>query len=169
VSVFRSALTIAAFSLCLQAVPALGDWQTRCEGDRCQLVSEILGDDKKVQAGLIVHNADAENAKTKKAKNQREIVIVMLPLGIHIPAGVTVQIDKTKPFKAELVDCRVDEGCRAAFDFTSEMQSLMKGGRQISFAVIDARNKRKVTFNFSLMKFTDAYKEFTEKARTANE
>lgn len=45
------------------------------------------------------------------------------------------------------------------------MRALMKGGRQISFAVIDARNQRQVTFNFSLMKFTEAYKKFTKKVR----
>jgi invasion protein IalB len=168
VCIVRSALAQVAFGLGLLASPALGDWQTRCEGERCQLVNELLDNDKKVQAGVLVKEFDAVTGNTGRAEDQRQIVVVVLPLGIYIPAGVTVQIDALKPFKAELIDCRANDGCRAAFDFTMDIQSLMRKGRRISFMVIDAKNQRQISFNFPLVQFTSAYREFAEKTDTGS-
>jgi len=62
-----------------------------------------------------------------------------------------------------LLECREDEGCRAAFDLTPEILEEMKMGGEMSVAIVDGRTRRAISFNFSLIGFTKAYDEFSAK------
>ena len=96
--------------------------------------------------------------KPDPADGQKRILaIVSLPLGIYIPAGVTVTIDKTLTFSGQLLDCRVEQGCRATFELFPPILDAMKRGQKISFAVIDGPDRRGLTFSYSLKGFTNAY------------
>ena len=145
------------------SITASAEWKTVCNKQKCQLFREIVkAADQTVLARLILQNIKLGKTPTPDtaAKDGNIVGIVSLPLGLYIPGGVNVAIDKKTSFKAALVDCRVQEGCRAAFNMTSAITDAMKRGGNISFSVVDGRSRRSLSFNFSLIGFTVAYDAF---------
>ncbi len=156
----KSGLIILAMAL-IWTFPALGtvhaqdrNWQTACDDTRCQLFSEIKDEEGATLARLYMQNLaqDGQDASV--------VALVSLPLGVYIPSGVAVDVDDDFVFRAQLLECREDEGCRAAFDLTPEILEEMKMGGEMSIAIVDGRSRRAIAFNFSLIGFTKAYGEF---------
>jgi invasion protein IalB len=129
-------------------------WQVACDDNRCQLFSAIRNDQGATLARLYMQNL------AQDAQNSNVVALVSLPLGVYIPSGVAVDVDDDFVFRAQLLECREDEGCRAAFDLTPEILEEMKMGGKMSVAIVDGRSRRTISFNFSLMGFTKAYREF---------
>ena len=156
----KSGLTILAMAMiwtfaALGSVNAQeGNWQTACEENKCQLFSEINNEDGATLARLYMQNL------AQGAQDASVVALVSLPLGVYIPSGVAVDVDDDFVFRAQLLECREDEGCRAAFDLTPEILEEMKMGGEMSVAIVDGRTRRAIAFNFSLMGFTKAYGEF---------
>jgi len=129
-------------------------WQTACDDTRCQLFSEINNEDGTTLARLYMQNL------AQDGQDANVVALVNLPLGVYIPSGVAVDVDDDYVFRAQLLECREDEGCRAAFDLTPQILEEMKMGGEMSVAIVDGRSRRALSFNFSLMGFTKAYGEF---------
>jgi len=131
------------------------NWQTACDDNRCQLFSEIKNDQGTTLARLYLQNMAQEK------DDASVIAIASLPLGVYIPSGVAVDVDDDMVFKAQLLECREDEGCRAAFDLRPKILDAMKKGNEMTIAIVDGRTRRAISFNFSLQGFTAAYRDFS--------
>lgn len=146
---------------------AHANWSTVCDDGRCQLFVELMDASKKVQSRLYFHNVASEAAaaepKGAGTAEKRIIGVAVTPLGIYIPAGVTMRVDQKSPFKAELIDCRSEQGCRAAFDLNPSLLKVFEHGKTVSVSVIDGQNRREVTFGYGLDGFAEAYKAFLKK------
>jgi len=145
------------FSGAVSAAAQDDNWQVACEEKRCQLFSEIKSDEGATLARLYMQNL------AKEGQDASVVAIASLPLGLYIPSGVAVDVDEEMVFRAQLLECREDEGCRAAFDVKPEILEAMKKGKQMSIAIVDGRTERAIAFNFSLIGFTKAYEDFSAK------
>lgn len=157
-------LALSPFILSITATAASNPkWSVTCTKKVCEMYSEIRGKDKKIQARAFIQYGTEVDKKSKKSKKTDPFLIAMLPLGIHIPAGITVAIDDKNKFRAILLDCTVKEGCRAGFDLKGEIKNKIEKAKKLTFNVVDGRNKRKISFHFSLNKFSGVFKEFEKK------
>jgi invasion protein IalB len=146
------------------------EWKAVCNKEkRCQLFSEVKDDKSKILARVYLQsvvNTDAKSNSDKQNKNSKGpnlVAFANLPLGIFIPAGVTVDVDKKHEFKAQLLECNTGQGCRAVFEVQPKLLDLMKKGKTMSVVILDAQNKRKISFHFSLADFEKSYQKFTAK------
>lgn len=145
------------------------EWKTVCKEKHCQLFSEVKDDKDKILARVYLQNVVNADAKSKSDKQNKKgnganlIAFANLPLGLFIPAGVTVDVDSKNEFKAQLLECNNGQGCRAAFEVKPKLLDLMKKGKTMSVVILDAQNKRKISFHFALADFEKAYQKFTAK------
>ncbi len=147
------------------SVSASANWQTACDGKRCQLYQQILN--KKGDRPLsmlffqfLPKNDDgADNTRSKRQIRG----FLLLPLGLYIPNGVSIDIDKSMSLKANLIACDVKEGCRATFEVQPATLSAIKRGGKIVITIVDAKSRKSIHFRYSLKGFSAAYTEFLRK------
>ena len=134
------------------ALPAQAEWQTVCENNRCELFQRLyLQDGKTVVSQMVFSRYEAEKSDQNKESNPAGyLAMIYLPLGIHIPAGVTATIDTTSKFKAELLDCDAKVGCRAAFIPTVKTIRDFAAGTTLNVTVMDARSRQLIHFPYPL-------------------
>ena len=145
------------------------EWKTVCKEKHCQIFSEVKDDKDKILARVYLQKVVNTGAKIKSDKQNKNskgaklVAFANLPLGLFIPSGVTVDVDKKHEFKAQLLECNTGQGCRAVFEVQPKLLDLMKKGKTMSVVILDAQNKRKISFHFSLAEFEKAYQKFTAK------
>lgn len=171
-------MTRALISVCLALIWALSsaamasarEWKTVCDKEkRCQLAIEVKDNKDRVLARIYMQRVIQRGEKTKNSKEQKNkdgkganlVAFANLPLGLFIPAGVTVDVDKKIEFKAQLLECNTGQGCRAVFEVQPKFLARMKKGKTMSVVILDAGNKRRISFHLSLAEFEKAYKEFS--------
>lgn len=109
-----------------------GDWVFECvalaEGrTACALTSSIAsraGNQRLVQFSL--------------GRNEARggvVLTAFLPLGIHLPSGVSGAIDQGKPFQYVLETCLPRQGCIATHPVSAEFLKALQGGKQLSISV----------------------------------
>jgi invasion protein IalB len=80
--------------------------------------------------------------------------LFFVPLGIRLPPGLTVQIDKNEPIRLQIERC-TSKGCQAQIALAEPFLSLMKAGSGGEVTFEDATG-RLVAVPFSLQGFTAA-------------
>jgi invasion protein IalB len=132
----------------------IGDWTLKCRGapaaGGCVLVQDIIFR----QSGKRVLNVSIVGSGQKNAN----VVAITAPLGILLPAGLTLVMDDTEAVKFPLRLCNVN-GCQGSFPFASDVKNLFfnaaKG--QVMFR---QPNGRPLRVNFSLNGFKEAFAAF---------
>ena len=66
---------------------------------------------------------------------------IILPLGIHLPSGVTIQIDEGQVFEIPIEICTDSRmrGCRARFSFDKALLTSLKAGTNANIVFQDSR------------------------------
>lgn len=82
------------------------------------------------------------------------LILVSAPLGIYLPAGISLQVDKTELYKAAFAYCNL-EGCHAYYRLTPRLLSFFRGGRWLNVVFQDG-TRREHQFKVSLNGFTVA-------------
>jgi invasion protein IalB len=84
---------------------------------------------------------------------------IILPLGIYLPSGVTIQIDKGQTFEIPVEICSDGRmrGCRARFSFDDALLATVKSGGKATITFQDAR-QTPVPVPVSLAGFTAGLK-----------
>ena len=85
----------------------------------------------------------------------KSTVIANIPLGLFIPAGVTVDVDGTLPQKLELQTCDRN-GCYASGALPANVIAAMGKGKKLN-VVFQSLSKQPVTLPMSLAGFQGAY------------
>ncbi len=163
---FSTALLFAALAVPVAFPPApraqgteetsqkFGDWTLKCRGTAaagaCVLVQDIIFR----QSGKRVLNVSIVGAGQKNGY----VVAVTAPLGILLPAGLTLVIDDAEAVKFPLRLCNVN-GCQGSFPFANDVKELFYGAQkgQVMFR---QPNGRPLRVNFSLNGFKDAFAAF---------
>ncbi len=82
-------------------------------------------------------------------------LLVQVPLGMALSAGILARIDENDPIKLQYSLCHVG-GCTAATEATDEVLKQLKQGGKMDVAAVNP-NGKPVRFRLSLSGFTKAY------------
>ncbi len=134
-----------------KAAPAASGspWQVRCQNDgagmNCRAVQTIVL--RKTRKRLL-------SVRVSRPAAGETAMMITLPHGLYLPAGVSWKIDETKEEQIKVQTCNAT-GCYAGVPLGSQrIEALKRGGKLIiSFENL---KKQKVQVPVSLTGFTDA-------------
>lgn len=144
-----------------KAKGAKAAWIKICDDVKLKEVKEKEASKKKI---CMTHH-ESLNAKTGQplisaavrnvSGHKKERLLVTVPLGMAIPAGVHVKIDKNEPVKIKYTFCHVG-GCVGEIEMTPEILKQMKAGEKMVVATLSIGGKP-VGFPVPLSGFGKAY------------
>ena len=136
------------------------DWMVRCgrpegqEQEVCEMQQQqVDSEDRTVMAVAVGRVPGTSNVG----------LLILLPLGILLPAGVTMQIDGGAAIPLEVERCE-REGCRIERIVEPDLLNRLKGGTKatVFFQAVDPQGKRqRLGVPISLLGFTAALTEVT--------
>jgi len=130
-----------------------GDWQVRCDtppgaqGEQCALIQSVTAEDRP-NVGLTV-------IILKTADQKSRLMRVLAPLGVLIPSGLGLKIDKTDIGKAGFVRC-LPNGCVAEVQMADELVKQLRGGQTATFIIFQTPEEG-IGIPMSLKGFGDGY------------
>ncbi len=145
-----------------QAAPTHGetfkDWTTYCEKNEAQGTEQCFS----VQNITLTETQQRllNVAVGHQPQSGQPIVILTLPLGISLPPGVKVQVDKGEAFTFPVERCD-SSGCIAVFPLQAGLLTALKRGSQAVVTFFDATRKG-IGVPVSLSGFTAGYKALDE-------
>jgi len=161
-----SAITGAFFAACLIAVILAGPagaqnphgksfdhWQVRCNTPTgapsdCQMVQNVVVKESgKPVLQLVVGYME---------KVDNPVGVLVLPLGIYLPSGLTMQIDKGQAYEMAFEICGRN-GCRVRFSFDEALLGTFKKGNAAE-VVFYSGGRKPIRVPLSLKGFTAALK-----------
>jgi invasion protein IalB len=136
------------------------DWTVRCgrQGGQGAQVCEMQQQQADNQDRVIMAVAVGKVPGTSDLG-----LLVMLPLGILLPAGVTLQIDGGAEVPLEVDRCE-RQGCRIEMLLEPDLLNQLKGGSEakVFFEAVDPQGERqRLGVPLSLLGFTAALNEVT--------
>jgi invasion protein IalB len=90
-------------------------------------------------------------------KERKPALMIQLPLGLHLPAGVELRIDEHKPEPLGLQMCDA-AGCYAGMALSDAFLARLNGGRQLLISFEDP-SKRRVNVTMPLQGFSEGLKK----------
>jgi invasion protein IalB len=143
--------------------PAQPAWVVVCANSQSGLdcrAGQSLSLDKRGQAKLNV-------AVRVPADTKKPVIILQLPLGLYLPAGVSLQIGKDAAKALPFQSCD-QGGCVAEYPITEgELAAMLKGADLTVSA--QNRNKQPFQLNVSVAGFPAAYAKIRSGPPTSNE
>lgn len=110
-----------------------GDWEIRCEtptgakAEQCALIQFVVADDRP-NVGLTV-------IVLKTADKKARVLRVLAPLGVLLPSGLGLRIDKENLGNAPFVRCVAEGGCVAEIVMDDRLVNLFKKGNLATFVI----------------------------------
>ncbi len=157
------ALAVAALlSLPLTASPAAaqgavvatyGDWEMRCDTppgaqfEQCSLFQWVQAENRD-NIGLVT-------LVVKTADQAAQLMRVVAPLGILLPAGMGLTIDGEQVGRAEFIRCQV-EGCYVEILLEEELLEQLEGGETAEFTIF-AVPEEGIVVPISLAGFSEGF------------
>ncbi|SDR61825.1 Invasion protein IalB, involved in pathogenesis [Rhizobiales bacterium GAS113] len=137
------------------AAPAQPEWVARCASDgrrgtlECALEQNVFLS----KTGQLI----AAVSLRVPADTRQPSLAVQVPLGLFLPAGVSLQVDENKAVPLALQTCDA-KGCYAATPVSPEMLGTLKAGKklQITFQNLSKEN---ITVPLQLANFAQAYQK----------
>ena len=136
------------------------DWMVRCgrpegqEQEVCEMQQQqVDSEDRTVMAVAVGRVPGTSNVG----------LLILLPLGILLPAGVTMQIDGGAAIPLQVERCE-QEGCRIERMVEPDLLNRLKAGTKatVFFQAVDPQGKRqRLGVPISLLGFTAALNEVT--------
>ena len=109
-----------------------GDWQVRCDtppgaqGEQCALIQSVTAEDRP-NVGLTV-------IVLKTADQKSRLMRVLAPLGVLLPSGLGLKIDKTDVGRAGFVRC-LPNGCVAEVQMDDNLVKQLRVGQAATFII----------------------------------
>jgi invasion protein IalB len=157
-----AARATAALAFVLMAVPAgaqgtvksvHADWQIRCDtppgaqGEQCALIQSVTAEDRP-NVGLTV-------IVLKTADQKSRLMRVLAPLGVLLPSGLGLKIDKTDVGRAGFVRC-LPNGCVAEVQMDDNLVKQLRGGQSATFIIFQTPEEG-IGIPMSLKGFGEGY------------
>lgn len=129
-------------------------WVVRCEtpasgATRCRMVKvvRLKGSGQRLVRVVI---ALAEGA-------QQPVAAVLLPLGVYLPAGLTIRVDEGEALRVPIERC-TNAGCEARIQIVDALLKQLRAGTQVTYGFQDGARKD-IAIPATLSGFTSAYAE----------
>ena len=109
-----------------------GDWQVRCDtppgaqGEQCALIQSVTAEDRP-NVGLTV-------IVLKTADQKSRLMRVLAPLGVLLPSGLGLKIDKIDVGRAGFVRC-LPNGCVAEVQMEETLLKQLRTGTSATFII----------------------------------
>ena len=129
------------------------DWQVRCDtppgaqGEQCALIQSVTAEDRP-NVGLTV-------IVLKTADQKSRLMRVLAPLGVLLPSGLGLKIDKTDVGRAGFVRC-LPNGCVAQVQMDENLMKQMRGGQAATFIIFQTPEEG-IGIPMSLKGFGEGY------------
>ena len=130
-----------------------GDWQIRCDtppgaqGEQCALIQSVVAEDRS-NAGLTV-------IVLKTADQKSKLMRVVAPLGVLLPSGLGLKIDKTDVGRAGFVRC-LPNGCVAEVQMDDNLVKQLRTGGAATFIIFQTPEEG-IGIPMSLKGFGEGY------------
>jgi len=137
----------------------IGDWLLACapqvKGRKsCVMLQTLVSEKLKKPVGMLTIGKD-EAGKLKAS--------FRMPVGVSLPAGVIVGVEKENSFAVPYTECH-RTGCFAPFDLTEPMLGQLRKASKIS-AVAQSTSKQALNLTFSTRGFPDAYAAYLKETK----
>jgi invasion protein IalB len=132
-----------------------GDWETRCETppgasyEQCAVVLSVVDQDRPNLTLVVI----VLNTADRKARLMR----VVAPLGVLIPAGVSLRIDSEDVGRLSFLRCLAN-GCIAQLALDEKLLDRLKSGKTATLGVFQTPEQG-VGVPASLAGFKEAYEQ----------
>ncbi len=132
-----------------------GDWETRCETppgasyEQCAAVLSVVDQDRPNLTMVVV----VLNTADRKARLMR----VIAPLGILLPAGVSLRIDEQDAGRLNFLQC-LPNGCIAQVALDDKLIDKLKNGKMVTLGVFQTPEQG-VGVQAPLAGFKEAYEQ----------
>jgi invasion protein IalB len=129
------------------------DWQIRCDtppgaqGEQCALIQSVTAEDRP-NVGLTV-------IVLKTADQKSRLMRVLAPLGVLLPSGLGLKIDKTDVGRAGFVRC-LPNGCVAEVQMNDDLVKQLRGGQNATFIIFQTPEEG-IGIPMSLKGFGEGY------------
>ncbi len=136
------------------------NWQLTCDTNKrlCHMISAL-----KNKNARVISVFRLQKVNSRKLNGKITMAMLDIPLGLHIPSGVIIRVDKKVTIKATLVDC-LKKGCRAVFNATSKVIDAMQKGSYATVHIVDSKSRKKLILNYSLVGFTKTWSSFQQRS-----
>ena len=162
-----SLITMDAQAAGEQKATVFKDWALGCDdqGSNCLLEQRVfvegLGQTPLVRMTFKALAAEADGRTARSLW-----VLLNVPLGVQLAAGLKLQVDRGAPFEAAYHHCH-SAGCLALFPLGSDLRKTLETGQQaaVTFQMLDGRS---VGVPVSLQGLAAGLAALEEKMRAAN-
>lgn len=140
------------------------DWTVQClpasspgQGPACAMVQQLLVDSGERLLAMQVSKAGTADGTT----DPNLVAVFSLPLGVYLPTGLSIAIDKKQPIKVDYERCDRG-GCYAGLELGENLTDGLKDGVEllVRFNNLDGRT---ISTRLSLNGFTAAHNALLEK------
>lgn len=83
------------------------------------------------------------------------VMMVHVPVGLFLPAGISIQIDEQAPVQLVIQTCDL-RGCYAGAPISAEMLKAMKSGKRLAIGFQNL-SKQAITVPLTLTQFAESY------------
>jgi invasion protein IalB len=117
----------------LNLPPGTG-WVSRCVSEARQSPMECSME----QTAAPTNTGQVLAAVTVRVPTEthQPVMMVQLPVGLYLPAGLVLQIDESKPQTIPLQTCDL-KGCYAGMQINPELLSALKAGKRLTMTFVD--------------------------------
>ena len=84
------------------------------------------------------------------------VMMIQVPVGLYLPAGLSMKIDERKPIALQIQTCDL-QGCYAGSPISPDLLNAMKSGKRLSITFQDI-NKRNIAVPLTLERFAEVYR-----------
>ena len=129
------------------------NWVSRCVASARQAALECS-----IEQRLIMQNTSqlvAAVTVRMPADTGKPVMMLQMPLGLYLPAGITIDIDAASEQRFELQTCD-NNGCYAGAPVSDELLASMTRGQKLNLRFQNL-NRQPITVSATLVGFTAAY------------
>ena len=130
-----------------------GDWQIRCDtppgaqGEQCALIQSVTAEDRR--------QCRPHRIVLKTADQKSRLMRVVAPLGVLLPSGLGLKIDKADVGRAGFVRC-LPNGCVAEVVMDDNLIEQMRTGQTATFIIFQTPEEG-IGFPMSLKGFGEGF------------
>jgi invasion protein IalB len=135
--------------------PASGGWVSKCVSESRQNPVEcsmeqtvVLTSTGQLLASVLVR---------VPTDTHQPVMMIQVPVGLYLPAGLNLQIDEGKPQPIPLQTCDL-KGCYAGMQISQELIASLKAGKRLTMTFQNLA-KNNVVVPMALDNFADAYQK----------
>lgn len=138
----------------VREAPSTG-WVSRCTSEARGSTVECAME----QSAVLANTGQLVTSVTVRvpSDSHQPLLMIQVPIGLYLPAGLYLQIDKNKPELLPLQTCDL-KGCYAGTQISAELLASLKAGKQLA-VIFKNMAKNDVTVKLTLDNFAETYKK----------